>query len=273
VSTRLYDGAEARARELGRLRRKLDAVSRELDHLGADPAADPDYLRTKRSERERLDGERRRLESAPIGAPAGSYAIAALVPVKRRIARDDKLVAAMRELDARIGESNRAAAEKVPAPAAAPGEARFVGVEECELCHAAAVKLWKGTVHAHAWEILVDANKQWSYDCIGCHVTGYGRAGGSAMAHVDGLTAVQCENCHGPGSLHADRPKQVHLELPTERTCKECHTREHSDTFDYQPYLRDVLGPGHGEKRRAALGAGVTGHELRHGALERARMD
>ena len=55
---------------------------------------------------------------------------------------------------------------------------------------------------------------------------------------------------------------------PAERFCADnCHTKEHSDTFARVPYLRDILGKGHGEKARAALGDGVTGHELRQKAL------
>jgi hypothetical protein len=34
--------------------------------------------------------------------------------------------------------------------------------------------------------------------------------------------------------------------------------------------LRDVLGVGHGEKRRSELGDGKTGHELRRAAIEKA---
>ena len=144
-------------------------------------------------------------------------------------------------------------------------------MDECALCHEEAVTMWKGTVHARAWKQLVDVDKQWSYDCIKCHVTGYGLAGGTAMGHVDGLTDVQCEVCHGPGSLHADRPKKFKLGHPKEIDCKVCHTRDHSDTFDFVPYLRDVLGPGHGAKRRAALGDGPTGAALRHAAEASAR--
>ena len=155
------------------------------------------------------------------------------------------------------------------------GEPGYAGGEECEDCHKKAVDFWKTTVHAKAWTELVDVNKQWSYDCISCHVTGYGRPGGSSMAHVsDGgrdLTAVQCEVCHGPGSQHNEAPKKVHLRNPVEADCKDCHTKEHSDTFQYEAYLRDILGPGHGEKKRAELGPGVTGHDLRHGAIERAK--
>src|SRR5688572_14340393 len=147
----------------------------------------------------------------------------------------------------------------------------------CNRCHKAAVAQWKTTVHARAWKTLVEVDKQYNYDCIGCHVTGWQRAGGAHLASVEkmGLADVQCEVCHGPGSKHVEEdgleePKTMTLK-PSERFCADnCHVPEHSDTFDLVPYLRDILGKGHGEKRRAQLGAGVTGRELREKALRAA---
>jgi hypothetical protein len=144
----------------------------------------------------------------------------------------------------------------------------------CEKCHKPAVAFWKKTVHAAAWKTLVEVDKQYHYDCIGCHVTGWEKPGGVNLATVEkrALVAVQCETCHGPGSKHVDEagldePRTI-VTRPPERFCADnCHTKEHSDTFALVPYLRDVLGKGHGEKARAALGNGPTGHELRQKAL------
>ncbi|MSP63394.1 MAG: hypothetical protein EXR72_24240 [Myxococcales bacterium] len=270
VSTALFDGIEGRAREVARLEKRLAETDATLAALARDRDADLAFVKTQAARRATLAADRDRLRAAPNTPPAGSYAIASLVPIRRRIPRDEKLAAAMKRLDADAGEWNRSHGEKVPVPSVKRGEARYVGIEECALCHEAPEKEWKTTVHARGWDELVKINKQWSFDCIKCHVTGYGQAGGSAMAHVDGLTSVQCEVCHGAGSLHADKPKKFHMKMPTEADCKGCHTRDHSDTFAFEAYLRDVLGPGHGAKRRAALGDGKTGHELRHAAVERA---
>ena len=38
----------------------------------------------------------------------------------------------------------------------------------------------------------------------------------------------------------------------------------------YEAYLRDIVGPGHGEDLRKKLGDGPTGHELRKAALDKA---
>jgi hypothetical protein len=56
-----------------------------------------------------------------------------------------------------------------------------------------------------------------------------------------------------------------------ETVCLGCHTEQHSDTFQFEPYLRDIVGPGHGQKRRKVLGPGTTGHDLRSAALARAK--
>ena len=117
--------------------------------------------------------------------------------------------------------------------------------------------------------------KPFDYDCIGCHVTGWDEPGGATMAMNEALRDVQCETCHGPGSRHvdadeADVKQTIRLAPPEGQCAAQCHTAEHSDTFDRVPYLRDVLGPGHGEKARAILGSGVTGRELRAAGLAKA---
>jgi hypothetical protein len=133
-------------------------------------------------------------------------------------------------------------------------------------------------VHAQAWNTLADLDKQYNYDCIGCHVTGWQRPGSAGLAQVEKarLTDVQCEVCHGPGSRHIaeeglESPKSLTLR-PADRFCVDnCHTQEHSDTFQLEPYLRDVVGKGHGEKLAQKLGPGVTGHELRQKAIAAAQ--
>lgn len=159
-----------------------------------------------------------------------------------------------------------------PPPA---GEATYVGMEECEACHEEAVTFWKTTRHAQAYKTLVDDNKHYDLSCVGCHVTAFRRPGGSEVVENEHLQAIQCEQCHGPGSLHAQDPTLlgkahgIRRQAPVE-VCLECHTPEHSDTFQYEAYLRDVLGAGHGEQSRIAVGPGPTGRELRAAGVEKA---
>ncbi|HKE19790.1 MAG TPA: multiheme c-type cytochrome [Kofleriaceae bacterium] len=251
----------------------------ELAKWKSDPSADRAFVGEKQKELSELEAERARLAAHPLQIPEqGSWFTLSQVRVRRRLACDRAVVARKTELDRVTGRANLAAAEKRgPPPAPAAGAAHYVGDEECEGCHQAAVAFWKQTVHARAWDILKEVGKEASYDCVSCHVTGWGEPGGSNLAHNQPLRAVQCEVCHGPGSLHVDangKEKKSSLVRRTpEERCKGCHNEDHSDTFQYQAYLRDVLGPGHGQAMRAELGDGPTGHQLRSAALAKAGRD
>ena len=96
------------------------------------------------------------------------------------------------------------------------------------------------------------------------------RPAGATQPTLPDLRHVGCEVCHGPGSAHIAAPGKnpIPIRKPEADRCRICHTKDHSDTFDWLPYLRDILGPGHGADRRAALPPGPTGHELRTAALK-----
>ena len=148
-------------------------------------------------------------------------------------------------------------------------------MDSCGDCHDSEVKFWQKAVHATAWKTLVDRGQQFDYDCIGCHVTGWQKPGGSNLAHNDTLRDVQCETCHGPASIHVakggvEHPLAVRTAPPEELCATQCHTHEHSDTFQRDAYLRDITGPGHAPKFRAKLGDGPTGASLRKAALDKA---
>jgi len=152
---------------------------------------------------------------------------------------------------------------------------RAVGSETCDDCHGDAVTFWKTTRHAHAWETLVERGQQFDFDCIGCHVTGWEKPGGSNLANNDKLRDVQCETCHGPASVHVakggeERPSSLVRNPPETLCATQCHTKEHSDTFQREAYLRDILGPGHGPDMRKTIGDGTTGAQLRKVALDKA---
>jgi tetratricopeptide (TPR) repeat protein len=113
-----------------------------------------------------------------------------------------------------------------------PTDAEYVGIKQCKKCHLQQWKAWQETKMAKALTVLapgasaelkrshnLDPQKDYSTDsqCLTCHSTGFGRAGGyrvpspgdAGAARVAEETAgVACESCHGPGSkfvpLHKD---------------------------------------------------------------------
>jgi hypothetical protein len=268
-------GPEANALRRAEIDQAVARIDGQLKTWTATPRDElPEYIAGKRRERESLLAERARLD-APWTAPAsGSYFTNQLVPLRRSLPRDGKIAIAMRALDARIGAANRKAATP-PAPPE-PGRPYYVGDAKCVSCHKTAFAFWKKTVHASAWKTLVQGAKQDDDRCVSCHVTGYGEVGGTSLGHTDRLRDVQCEVCHGPGSKHvaeegSEEPLAIRKQTPASN-CTVCHNEHHSDTFQYEAYLRDILGRGHGQSARAKLGDGPTGHALRTAALARAKV-
>jgi len=242
---------------------------------GTDAAfTDAAFVAAKKREQADLEAERARLQ-APWTPPArGPYVVNGLVPLRRSLRRDASVAAAMKKLDQRVAAVNLKQA--VPPPAAEPGRAFYVGMNRCTSCHKGATTFWNKTVHAHAWKTLIDGGKQADYKCVGCHVTGFGQVGGAALGFTRKLESVQCETCHGPGSAHVagegtEEPLAIKRDTPAD-VCQTCHTEQHSDTFQYDAYMRDILGPGHAAPRRAKLGDGPTGHQLRSAALAKAKQ-
>ncbi len=264
---------QARAkRELEELPLAEKRLVATLTKWKADPSADPEFIKTKETELVELRARAETLRTHPINIPkAGSYFVFEQVRINKTLACDPAIVTAKRAYDKAAGIANvKAMADVKPAPAA-KGEASYVGIEECGSCHGRALALWKTTKHAKAWNTLEQIGKQFNLDCIKCHVTGFDEPGGSNLAFNDNLRDVQCEVCHGPGSKHVGADgKGMITRMPVVGVCQGCHNEEHSDTFAFEAYLRDITGVGHGEDFRATLGQGPTGHELRSAALEKA---
>jgi hypothetical protein len=232
----------------------------ERDHLVADAAA----LRTRLGDWERegraaseLADMRARLAEAEtriaavVAAPSatGPRLSARLVELPPEAPRDASVRGRMDDYFRRVNDHNREAfASHLPAPAP-EGAPRYVGSDTCGSCHTEEHAWWRTTLHGHAYRTLEERHKEFNLDCVGCHVTGYERPGGSTVSHVGELADVGCENCHGPGSLHAADPAgaavNVHREV-TEEVCLHCHTPEHSDRFVYDVYRRMMITPEHG---------------------------
>jgi hypothetical protein len=108
-----------------------------------------------------------------------------------------------------------------PVGAQAP---EYTGNRVCAKCHFDQAEAWRKTGHAKAFDSLkpnvkaaaktragLDPAKDYSADqnCIVCHVTGHGEAGGY-KANMDPddaklVLGVSCESCHGAGSIYREK--------------------------------------------------------------------
>lgn len=246
---------------------ELSRLEARVKKFKADPSADAAFVARLEQERDQLA---RSLETDALpDAPA--VAIFEQVKITCHLSADTEAKKALGDYDGWVAAENQKRFAGVKAPALSKGQAGYEGLEECETCHDEAATYWNETVHARAYDTLVQANKQFDLSCVGCHVTGFRKPGGSEVVENEGLTSVQCEQCHGPGSKHIDDPEKYRLKAATPvDTCLECHTPEHSDTFEHTAYLRDILGEGHGVDARKKLGDGPTGKELRAAGLKKA---
>ncbi len=246
---------------------ELARLDERIKKFAGDPSADPAFMARLESQRDELKAalETNALPDAPV------VVIPEQAKVNCRRSTDPSTQEALDEYDAWVAKQNLERFTGVHAPAPAAGQPTYVGGEACADCHAEAAEFWETTVHQRAYETLVTANKQYDLSCVSCHVTGFRKPGGSEVVENELLRAVQCEQCHGPGSAHVEDPvaDNIAREAPIS-LCTECHTPEHSDTFEYDAYLRDVLGEGHGAEKRASLGQGPTGRELRAAGLAKA---
>jgi hypothetical protein len=181
---------------------------------------------------------------------SGSFFDYQVIEIREALGSDSQVLARMNAYYRRVNEHNREAfKDRVPAPAPA-GESSYVGGAACAACHEEEDKFWRTTRHASAYQTLVKGNKEFNLECVGCHVTGYERPGGSTVTHVSRLKDVRCEVCHGPGSRHAADPARRDLVTRTPRRtlcASECHHPPHvKEDWSVEQAWPKILGPGHG---------------------------
>jgi hypothetical protein len=209
------------------------------------------------------DREQLRAELAPLEAqstaptPVGSFFRYHSVEVREQAGSDPAVADVASAYYRRVNDHNREAfKDRLPLPAPT-GTPHYVGESACASCHAGADAFWKTMQHAHAYQTLSSQFKEFNLDCVGCHVTGYDRPGGSTVTHVAGLKDVQCEACHGPGSQHVESGGDTALirRDPDPAVCRGCHHPPHTvDDWDVQAARRLILGPGHGAPATGSAG-------------------
>ncbi|MBS2025628.1 MAG: hypothetical protein JST92_24785 [Deltaproteobacteria bacterium] len=270
----LSRGAAGRTEDADALGMRIGLMKERL--AGAPDAMKP-MLQQKIDE---LLARQKQTLSAPEEIPAGApLAEARFVKLTQEIPDDPEAKALVAGLDAQVAARNLELAKKEPEACPAPkkGEEFFIGVSQpvakkgqaCATCHQTEAAFWVRTPHASAYQVLVDAKKQFSLDCIRCHVTGWQQPGGvcridktavggpglddkgaiathdSSGLHGVGRQDVQCEMCHAMSSTHALTRANKDEEVP-ESTCVRCHEAENSPHFDYRKYRKWIIGPGHG---------------------------
>ena len=115
----------------------------------------------------------------------------------------------------------------------------FLGADLCIRCHADQGEQWKTTSHSVAWQTLVDAKKDATPECIGCHVVGFRQPGGyQTGADAPRLVNVQCENCHGMGTRHEEYASSLRI---SPATCIQCHQGENDPEFNWDKKLPMIV--------------------------------
>lgn len=247
---RFADGSGlAHAAEVTDLETQIDDLTKRIANWEKDPTVKKEDLE---NQRKRLAEMKDKLQKAkvPPQTPTGSFLRYELVDVRDKLGQEPTALAAMRAYYKRVNTFNADKFKDKKAPPPPKGEPFYVGRETCEPCHQAATAIWSKTGHHTAYKTIADQSKEFNLDCVGCHVTGYDKPGGSTVTDVvsPDLKDVQCEACHGAGSRHITDPTSYPLESePKEEVCTGCHHPPHTDVFDYKKRLEKILGPGHGK--------------------------
>jgi hypothetical protein len=241
----------AKADELISLTGRIRDLEARINSWERDKTVKAEDVAARKADLAKLRDEKTKLEQ-PQPAPAGSFFRYKNVEIRGEMGADKAVGDQMLAFYKRVNEHNKTEfAGRKPA-AVGKDESSYVGVEECTTCHEDARKVWDKTSHASAYVTLEKQFKEFNLDCVSCHVTGYGKPGGSTVTAVEKLKGVQCEECHGPGSKHAKSAKKedVLIAVPKPEFCAaQCHHPPHVEGYDPIAKRKLILGPGHGEKK------------------------
>ena len=244
----LLRGAAEQERELRALDERIELLRTQAN----EPMLVPELRTLRQGKLDELMARRAALAATPVPAPAGKNSLLVrFVPLEEGFPQEPRAKAIEEAYDKDVGLLNLAWAREhgKDCPPPVRGEAAFVGNEACRDCHEEAFPVWDASKHAHGYQTLEERSKQYHLDCVGCHVTGWQQPGG--VCRVDRTKdrqGIGCESCHGPGSLHAEDPSADNVQKGGgTATCTGCHDRENSPHFEYERFLQEVLGPGHGQ--------------------------
>lgn len=258
---------------------ELESVERQIEYVNGNinklpPAAPGEESPMLTTLRKRLDGlklDRERLKVAAVDVPEDKHAFVwQSVRMDEGYPENAQIKASKVSTNKEIKRVN--ASQDFDVVPVEEGSPFYVGNAQCKTCHTEAYAFWEKTNHGHAFETLVEKDKEYDQTCVSCHVVGFEKPGGSVLGKLDyavelvegkgyqvqkDLKNVGCENCHGPGSAHVEAalfgekgdPKQFINNVIDANTCMEsCHVTEHSPRFNFDVYVQQVTGEGHARR-------------------------
>jgi predicted CXXCH cytochrome family protein len=137
---------------------------------------------------------------------------------------------------------------------------KYVGSDECIICHSDEHDGWNSTRHPKAWDHLNNSSSKVEA-CEVCHVTGYDLPGQDGFDPDTDLPVemqgTQCEACHGPGEAHIVGPTTNPMEVSLSAfVCGAvCHQEEH------HPYYEEWNQSGHSQSLLGLKGASGAAEE------------
>lgn len=236
--------------------RKFERI-KELDDQIATWSKDPNVDKGNvAKQRARLDSMKKELAALqPDKKIKGNAFVATYIELPPEAPKNKSVTKILEAHFKSVNAANRKLYADLKPEPAPEGTASYEGSASCASCHQEAYDWWRAHAHGRAYKTLVDVSKEYNLSCVGCHVTGYMKPGGSTVTHNLGgkLVDVGCESCHGAGSLHNADPEAAKLVTKTpEATCVGCHNEEHSDKFNYEIYTAMLRAPGHGQPAKKA---------------------
>jgi peroxiredoxin len=176
------------------------------------------------------------------GSIVSAYGVFAGVPDLILIDREGRIAARVQgwrtEIDEPLMRMRLAKLAGTPVPMLLR-QTGYSGNEVCSICHESERLTWRLTSHAGAYNTLVRHGADADGECVGCHVVGYGEAGGFRISPpTDWLEDVGCESCHGRGGPHLSPEFAQGGDYAP--VCETCHDAKHSLGFDYATFLPRV---------------------------------
>ena len=154
-------------------------------------------------------------------------------PMAATVGEEPGVAAIVAQVRGRIAERGRKEAAAAVGTNSSPLP-DYSGWRVCASCHQKAAARWQSTRHAGAYATLEKKNRQFTVDCLLCHVTGGEVVSTDRLASLpQELRGVGCEVCHGPSRRHAEGKEKSRPRRVPENICQGCHVPEHDGSFDF----------------------------------------